>query len=66
MIVYSLSIDTVLSHLGLKSFIITYCVTVQYPHSYRQKSMQNRLWRWGFCLAVVHFLTVSEVNAQTY
>ena len=33
-------------------------VTVQYPHSYRQKSMQNRLWRWDLCLAVVHFLTI--------
>ncbi len=41
-------------------------VTLQYPHSYRQKSMQDRLWRWDFCLAVVHFLTVSAVHAQTY
>ena len=41
-------------------------VTVQHPHSYRQKSMQNRLWRWDFCLAAVHFLTVSAVHAQTY
>ena len=41
-------------------------VTVQYPHSYRQKSMQDRLWRWDFCLAMVHLLAVSAVNAQTY
>ena len=41
-------------------------VTVQYLHSYRQKSMQDRLWRWDFCLDVVHFLTVSAVNVQTY
>ena len=40
-------------------------VAVQYLHSYKQKSMQNRLWRWDFCLAVERFLTVSAVNAQT-
>ena len=41
-------------------------VTVQYPHSYRQKTIQNRLWGWDFCLAAEWFLTVSAVNAQTY
>ena len=26
-----------------------YIVTVQYLHSYMQKSIQNRLRRWDFC-----------------
>ena len=25
-------------------------VTVQYPHGYEQKSNENRLWRWDFCV----------------
>ena len=25
-------------------------VTVQYLHSYEQKSNENRLWRWDFCV----------------
>ena len=50
--------------MGITIYTIT--VTIQYPHSYRQKSMQNRLWRWDFSLAVVHILTISAVNAQTY
>ena len=41
-------------------------VTAQYPHSYEQKSISNRLRRWDFCLqACVLLRSAQQVRRPT-
>ena len=39
-------------------------VTVQSLHSYEQKSIKNRLWRWDFCLPVSGFSAFRTENTS--